>query len=106
MEHIITDCHYSGLKYKDIVEVINHRLGVRISLRHLKRVLAKLGLYRRKNYSAIDDVIEFVENQHLQSGCQHGYRCVFVLNFDNVRKTYTTYGVLISYNVRLTSDAS
>ena len=42
-----------------------------ISEKHVKRILKSMGLYRRKNYSDITDVIDFIEQQLKESGKQH-----------------------------------
>jgi hypothetical protein len=51
---------------------INHRIV--ISMRTLKRTLARQHLFRRKNYSDLLDVAIFIHEQLEQSGSQHGYR--------------------------------
>ena len=63
-----------GLIYKDIIKALAVEHGVVISLRHLKRILREMGLFRRKNYSNIGDVVEFVHSQMAHSGQLHGYR--------------------------------
>ena len=63
-----------GMLYKDIVQILTLEHGIIVSLRHLKRILKELGLFRRKNYSNIADVVEFVHNQLRNSGRLHGYR--------------------------------
>ena len=45
-----------------------------MSLRHLKRLLRELGLFRRKNYRDIRDVVDFIHEQIQTSGKLHGYR--------------------------------
>ena len=66
-----------GLTYKDIINVMAIEHGVVISLRHLKRMLRQMGLFRRKNYSNIGDVIDFVQSQIANSGQLHGYRWMY-----------------------------
>ena len=65
-----------GLKYCDIVRIIRvialaiyH--DIIISEKHVKRILKSMGLYRRKNYSDITDVIDFIKQQLKESGKQH-----------------------------------
>ena len=62
-----------GLQYRDIVRILAIEHGV-LSLRHLKRLLRELGLFRRKNYSDIRDVVDFIHEQIQTSGKLHGYR--------------------------------
>ena len=68
---------YIGLLYRDIVRVLAIEHGVVISLRQLKRLLRELGLCRRKNYSGIGDVIDFIRAQIQTSGKLHGYRWMY-----------------------------
>jgi hypothetical protein len=63
-----------GMKYKDIVNVLYSRHCVSISERHLKRILKVQGCCRRTNYSDIDDVFAFIDNETHGSGHLHGYR--------------------------------
>lgn len=62
------------LKYCDIVRALTLYHDIVISERHLKRILNGMGLFRRKGYSDVIDVISFVELQLKESGRQHGYR--------------------------------
>ena len=63
-----------GLQYRDIVRKLAIEHGVLLSLRHLKRLLRELGLFRRKNYSDVRGVVEFIHEQIQTSGKLHGYR--------------------------------
>lgn len=63
-----------GLKYADITRALAVYHQIIITERHLKRILKKLGLFRRKEYSNVVDVISFVEQQLQESGKLHGYR--------------------------------
>ena len=66
-----------GMGYKDIARALAVELGVNISLRHLKRQLNMMALFRRKHYTDIAAVIEFIQQQLEYSGRQHGYRWMF-----------------------------
>lgn len=66
-----------GLKYRDIKSVLRCRHGLHISERHLKRILCAKGLSRRKEYSELVDLIEFVSHQLQYSGQLHGYRWMY-----------------------------
>ena len=60
---VIKLCFDMGVLYRDIIAILAIECGVVISLRQLKRVLKELGLFRRKNYSDVGDVVEFISNQ-------------------------------------------
>lgn len=66
--------HRLGLSYDEILcfLALNHR--VIISKSTLKRVLRRLNLWRRKNYSEVLDVALFITEQLESSGKLHGYR--------------------------------
>lgn len=66
-----------GLKYSDIVSVIAHRHGVTMSERHLKRILRKRGHTRRKEFSDLAVLVEFINNQLRGSGQLHEYRWMY-----------------------------
>ena len=71
---IISIYFQMGLIYSDIVRALSTYHQLVMSERHLKRILRSIGLFRRKQYSDIGDVINFVEQQLTQSGKLHGYR--------------------------------
>ena len=63
-----------GVPYKDIADIIYCEYGKSISVRHIKRVLNSAGFFRRKNYSDLHCVVDFIENESTMSGQLHGYR--------------------------------
>ena len=63
-----------GLHYKEIVWILAHNHGIIISLRHLKRKLRELGLYRRKQWTNYCEVVAFLKKELQASGQLHGYR--------------------------------
>ncbi|KAE8577806.1 hypothetical protein XENTR_v10023069 [Xenopus tropicalis] len=63
-----------GLSNNEILTILAHGHGVIISYRTLKRLCRKLGLYRRKNYTDIADVIDFIQSEMEGSGQMQGYR--------------------------------
>lgn len=63
-----------GLQNKDIRQFLILRHNHTISNRHLKRILKKLHLYRRKQYSSINDIIHFFDKQLQSSSQLHDYR--------------------------------
>ena len=70
----IHQCFVKGWRYVEIQAALSMQMGVNISLRHLKHILASLGLYRRKNRSDINEVINFITEQVNTVGQLHGYR--------------------------------
>ncbi|XDV31020.1 hypothetical protein PO909_033797 [Leuciscus waleckii] len=77
MEQFIEVYFELGLKYKEMQAVLSSRHGFYISERHLKRILRERGLFRRKNYSSLVDLIDFIRNQLQFSGQIHGYRWMY-----------------------------
>ncbi|KAK2810384.1 hypothetical protein Q5P01_000407 [Channa striata] len=67
-----------GLKYKDIKSVLSSKHNFHISERHLKRILRARGYSRRKAYSDLADMVDFIRNQLQNSGQLHGYRWMYV----------------------------
>ena len=66
-----------GLLYKDIVDSLAVYHGIVISLRHVKRILRGLALFRRKNYSDVGDIVDFIQDQIQKSGKLNGYRWMY-----------------------------
>ena len=62
-----------SLSQAEILAVLEERFDIRISARHLRRILARLNLHRRR-FSDIEHVIDFIETQLSTSGQLHGYR--------------------------------
>lgn len=63
-----------GLDYSEILTVLAHNHRYIISMRHFKRHLKRMHLYRRKNYTQIEEVASFIRNEIKTSGQSHGYR--------------------------------
>ncbi|KAJ8314675.1 hypothetical protein KUTeg_006825 [Tegillarca granosa] len=66
-----------GLRYNEIVFVLQFIHGYSLSKRHLIRILHKEGLYRHKNPTDIMDVLEFIKEEQRKSGVLHGYRWMY-----------------------------
>lgn len=77
MERFIEFYFNLGLKYKDIRVALARRHDHHISLRHLKRIIAEMGLNRRLDYSGVGELVEFIRNQLQHSGQLHGYRWMY-----------------------------
>ncbi|CAH0550629.1 unnamed protein product [Brassicogethes aeneus] len=73
LDNCITDLFHLGLK-KDEILLFLIKHGYYLSRSSLKRHLKRLHLYRRKNFTSINDVISFLESQLLGSGRLHGYK--------------------------------
>jgi hypothetical protein len=72
-----------GLTQKEILDTLRYRFGIALCSRQLRRILARLGLYRRKDYSDFDDLVRFLEGQVASSGQLHGYRFMHVKCINN-----------------------
>lgn len=66
-----------GLHYKDIATLLASRHRYIVSERHLKRILKSCNLFRRKGYTSLDLVIDFIHEQLQTSGQLHGYRWMY-----------------------------
>ncbi|KAK9978814.1 hypothetical protein ABG768_020552 [Culter alburnus] len=77
MERLIEFYFELGLKYKEMRSVLSSRHSYDVSERHLKRILSERGLSRRKNYSSLVDLVDFIRNQLQSSGQLHGYRWMY-----------------------------
>lgn len=66
-----------GLYYKDIVALLASRHGCILSERHLKRILKSNRMFRRKGYTPLDRVIQFIGEQLQTSGQLCGYRWMY-----------------------------
>jgi hypothetical protein len=63
-----------GLKYNEILQCMDLLHGHVFSLRTLKRITQKMGLYRRKYKSDILDIVWYISEQCNTHGQMHGYR--------------------------------
>jgi len=67
-----------GFTQKEILMCLAVNHGIVVSERHLRRLLRKQGLFRRKMQSDVFTVAAFVEQELLKSGKLHGYRWMHV----------------------------
>lgn len=72
-DQIVQIYFHLGLKQKEIVQALAVYHGIDISQRHLRRVLSSFNL-RRREYTDINEAIEFIQVQLQSSGLLHGYR--------------------------------
>ncbi|XP_071127558.1 uncharacterized protein [Mytilus edulis] len=63
--------------YRDIVKILQMNHAISISLRQVKRYLKEMNLARRKDYSNIRSVFNFVHTQVTSYGPAHGYRWMY-----------------------------
>ena len=74
--------------YTQILMYLAPLHGIQLSLRQLKRIVAKRGLFRRKNYSSTDEVVKAIERE-LNSSCNSiGYRALH-------QRLQTDYGLVV-----------
>ncbi|XP_047242593.1 uncharacterized protein LOC124881124 isoform X1 [Girardinichthys multiradiatus] len=79
---------------KEILAILAHSHQTIISVRTLKRICKRLGLFRRKNQSDLEEVMVFVQQEIMTSGQMQGYRwlhlravqCGIVVSQDTVRR--------------------
>lgn len=101
-----------GLQQEEMRNFLLLQHNIRLSKRHLKRVLKNLRLWRRKKYSSIDEVLCYIHEQLQCSSQLHGYRwmhlkCIqhgFVVTRETVRmlvKELDPEGVAIRKRRRL-----
>lgn len=74
MESTVKDLFKLGLGQEEICAVLLTRFHYNLSVRHLRRILARLQLYRRKDFTNLNEVVEFLQRQIERSGQLHGYR--------------------------------
>lgn len=82
-----------GLSNKEILAVLAQNHGVVISIRTLKRLCQKLRLFRRKNYTDLEEVAAFLQSAITGNGRQ-GYRWLhlraiqqgYVVSQDTIRQ--------------------
>lgn len=75
-EEIIQNYFNLGLTASEIALFLVSVHGICISLRHLKRILRRLGCTRRRRPSDLDEVVEAVEAELRGSGSLLGYRAM------------------------------
>lgn len=66
-----------GLHYKEILKFLSVKHGITISMKTLKKILNRNGLFRRKNFDNLFNVIQFVREELQGSGPLHGYRWMY-----------------------------
>lgn len=72
-----------GLNNNEILYCLAGNHGIVISLRTLKRIAKKCGMYRRKHFSDILDVSMFILKECEGSGVGHGYRWMYLKCIQN-----------------------
>ena len=70
----IKDYFHLGYSYQEIVDVLETRHNFAISIRHLKRILKDLNLYRRRHHVGVNVTIINITREVGNSGSSFGYR--------------------------------
>ena len=65
---------HMGLSQMEIIGMLLYSHSIILSRRQLKRILRSRTLFRRKQYSSINDVREYLETELCHSGKLNGYR--------------------------------
>ena len=65
---------YDGYSYLEIMKFLSKYHGISISLRQLHRLLGNLGLFRRKQYSNVNEVLLVLRHMLKDSSSSLGYR--------------------------------
>ncbi len=63
-----------GLQQEEILDALKHLHNIQLSKRQLQRILKLLGLYRRKHFTALEDVQAKISQMLLGTAKCHGYR--------------------------------
>ena len=72
--YLIKEYFRLGFNYTEILSFLALYHGVRLSLRHLKRILVSQGLRRKKIQSPIERVADAIDQELQLSGSCIGYR--------------------------------
>ncbi|XP_053699784.1 uncharacterized protein LOC128757644 [Synchiropus splendidus] len=94
LDDFIKLCFRLSLSNKEILAVVAHHAQTVMSIRTLKRICRRLGLYRRKNQSDLGEVLAFIQQEIMTSGQMQGYRWLhlraiqkgFVVSQDTIRQ--------------------
>ena len=98
-EEVIQNYFNLGFTAPEICLFLVSVHGIRMSLRHLKRILRRLGCTRRRRQSDLDDVVQAVEEELRGSGSLLGYRAMHQ-RLTNQRGIITTREV-VSHVLRI-----
>ena len=82
-----------SFRNKEILVILAQNNRIVISIRTVKRICKRLGLFRRKNQSNLNEVLAFVQNEIMTNGQMQGYRWLhlraiqhgFVVSQDTIR---------------------
>lgn len=73
-EKLIKQYFALGFSQKEILIFLKYSHGISISHRTLKRILSRSNLFRRKRYSKLEDIMNFMQQELEKSAQLHGYR--------------------------------
>ena len=68
---------YDGYSYCEILYFLAQCHNISISLRQLRRILRKYGLFRSKNYSSFNEMILALKMLLKESGSNLGFRRIY-----------------------------
>ncbi|XP_031358157.1 uncharacterized protein LOC116181857 [Photinus pyralis] len=75
-DNLIRSYFSLGLHYSEILSLLLIQHNIILSERQLKRILRRLNLTRRKNFSSFEEIFLFIEELLEGSGRFHGYRWI------------------------------
>lgn len=74
VDHLIEEYFRLGLSQKEILSFLLLRHNICLSLRTLKRILKRKRLYKRKNYTNLEEILFFLQAELQKSSQLHGYK--------------------------------
>lgn len=74
LKALVVELFQCGLQNNEIVAVLHSEYSVNVSLKQVGKILRRSGLYRRKHYSSVNDVVNFIQQQVVLSAQRLGYR--------------------------------
>ncbi|XP_020563208.2 uncharacterized protein LOC110016040 [Oryzias latipes] len=74
VDHFVKLYFRIGFTNKEILNLLATQNQIIISIRTLKRICRKLGLFRRKHHTDLEEILTFVEEEMIGSGQLQGYR--------------------------------
>lgn len=83
MEGLIGLYFSLGLQQIEIISCLSLNHGINLSDRHLRRILKKMNLYRRKSYTDILTVARFIEENVANHNQLHGYKWIHLKCLQN-----------------------
>lgn len=73
-DDVIANLFYKGFSYSEILSMLRSKYNINFSMITLKRRLNGQGLYRKKYFSDLNDIVDFISGEVSGSGQCHGYK--------------------------------